>query len=84
MSLLNTRYFDGDPPLTRWLWTISDDVRIQFQHTLMKAVFGEQAAASFGRALEPPYVLPDDKLMTEFDTQMETADVRDWFKNEVW
>lgn len=84
MSLLNTRYFDGDPPLTRWLWTISDDVRIQFQHTLMKAVSGEQAAASFGPALEPPYVLPDDELMTEFDTQMETADVRDWFKNEVW
>ena len=61
-----------------------DDACIRLQHTLVKAVFGEQAAASFEPALEPPHSLPDDELMTEFDTQTETTDVKDWFKNEVW
>ena len=61
-----------------------DDACIRLQHTLVKAVFGEQAAASFEPALQPPHSLPDDELMTEFETQTETTDVRDWFKNEVW
>ena len=63
---------------------IHDDARIRLQHTLVRAVFGERAAASFEPALEPPRFPPDDELLTDFDTQTQTADVRDWFKNEVW
>lgn len=63
---------------------IHDDARIRLQHTLVRAIFGEQAVASFEPALEPPCFPPDDERMTDFDTQNETADVGDWFKNEVW
>lgn len=61
-----------------------DDARIRLQHTLVKAVFGDQAATIFQPALEPPQVPNDDDLMTELETRDETADVTDWFKNEVW
>lgn len=61
---------------------IHDDARIRLQHTLVRAIFGGQVAASFEPTLEPSHILPDDDIMTNFET--ETADVRDWFKNEVW
>lgn len=62
--------------------TTYNDARIRLQHTLLNALFGP--AARFEPALESPHALPDDELMTSFETQSETADVRDWFKNEVW
>ncbi len=61
-----------------------EDARIRLQHTLVRAVFGEQAAASFEPALKPPHNPSEDELMTDFDKQNETADVSGWFKNEVW
>ncbi len=61
-----------------------EDARIRLQHTLVRAVFGEQAAASFEPALEPPHDPSEDELVTDFDKENETADVSDWFKNEVW
>ena len=64
--------------------TMLDDARIRLQHTLVRAVFGEQAASNFEPALEPPQIPPDNELMTDLKTRNETVDVRDWFKNEVW
>ena len=64
--------------------TIYNDAHLQLQRTLVRAVFGEEVAASFQPALEPPDVVSDDDLMTDFEIPTETADVRDWFKNEVW
>lgn len=64
--------------------SILDDARIRLQHTLVRAVYGEQAAASFEPALEPPQIPPNDELMVDLDMQNETTDVTDWFKSEVW
>ena len=61
-----------------------EDARIRLQHTLVRAVFGGQAAASFEPALKPPHNPSEDELVTEFDKQNETVDVSDWFKNQVW
>lgn len=61
-----------------------EDARIRLQHTLVKAVFGERLGASFEPALEPPRAPSDGDLTTEMVTQAETADIGDWFKNEVW
>lgn len=60
------------------------DARIRLQNTLIKAVFGEQASSSFGPALEPPDFPPDDEIMTEIAAHAGAADIRDWFKSEVW
>ena len=64
--------------------TLYQDAHIRLQHTLVRAVFGEQFAANFEPALELPPVPSDNELGTDFDTQNETADVRDWFKKEAW
>ena len=64
--------------------TIFNDSHLQLQRTLVRAVFGEEAAGSFQPALEPPDVLSDDDLVTDIEIPTETADMKDWFKNEVW
>ena len=64
--------------------TMYNDAHLQLQRTLVRALFGEEVAASFQPALEPPDVLSDDNLVTDLEIPTETADVRDWFKNEVW
>ena len=64
--------------------TMYNDAHLQLQRTLVRAVFGEEVAASFQPALERPDVLSDDDLVTGFEMPTETADMRDWFKNEVW
>ena len=64
--------------------TMYNDAHLQLQRTLVRAVFGEEVAASFQPALEPPDVLSDEDLVTDFEIPTETADMRDWFKNEVW
>ena len=66
------------------LSTNAIDARIRLQNTLVRAIFGEQANATFGPALKPPQFPPDDEIMTDIDTQIGAADVRDWFKDEVW
>ena len=63
---------------------LHDYAPIRIQHTLVRAIFGEGLAATFEPALEPPHTPPDDDIRTDFDTQIETADVKDWFKKEVW
>ena len=60
------------------------DARIRLQHTLVRAVFGEQFAANFESGLELPHIPPDDDFGNVLDQQLETRDVKDWFKNEVW
>ena len=61
------------------------DAHIRLQHTLVRAVFGERLAAKFEPALEPPLISSgDDDLWTDLDPQIETVDVGDWFKDEVW
>ena len=64
--------------------TMYNDAHLQLQRTLVRALFGEEVAASFQPAVEPPDVLSDDDLVTDFEIPTETADMRDWFKNEVW
>ena len=64
--------------------TLCQDAHIRLQHTLVRAVFGERFAANFEPALELPPIPPDDELGIDLDTQIETADVRDWFKKEAW
>ena len=60
------------------------DAHIRLQHTLVRAVFGERLAADFEPGLEPPPIPSGGDLRTDLDTQIETADVGDWFKDEVW
>ena len=79
-SLGDSRQFQPDDAYC----TMYSDAHLQLQRTLVRAVFGEEVAASFQPALEPPDVLSDDDLVTDFEIPTETADVRDWFKNEVW
>lgn len=64
--------------------TVYNDANLQLQHTLVRAVFGEEVAASFQPALEPPDVLSDDDLVADLEFPAATAGMRDWFKNEVW
>ena len=61
-----------------------EDSHIRLQHTLVRAVFGDKFAANFEPALKPPPTASGDDLWTDLNTQIETVDVRDWFKNEVW
>ena len=63
---------------------IYDDARTRLQNTLVRAIFGDQFAASFEPALKPPRIPPDGDISKELDTQMDMADIKDWFKNEVW
>lgn len=63
---------------------LCQDAHVRLQHTLVRAVFGGQFAANFEPALELPPIPPDDELGRDLDTQIETADVRDWFKKEAW
>lgn len=66
------------------LSTNAIDARIRLQNTLFRAVFGDQANAIFEPALEPPQSPPDNEIMTDIDAQTGAADIRDWFKSEVW
>ena len=89
MRLANKTIMSSDPRSETAPQDISrsalyDDAHIRLQHTLVRAVFGKKFAANFEPALEPPHTPLDDHLRTDWDTQIETADVRDWFKNEVW
>ena len=89
MSLANKPITSSDPLSETAQRDISpsalyEDAHMRLQHTLVRAVFGEKYAAKFEPALEPAHTPLDDHLRTDWDTQIETADVRDWFKNEVW
>ena len=64
--------------------TMYNDAHLQLQRTLVRALFGEEVAASFQPALEPPDVLSNDDLVTDLEIPTETGDMRGWFKNEVW
>lgn len=66
------------------LSTNAIDARIRLQNTLVRGVFGVQANAVFEPALEPPQCPPDDDIMKDIDTQIGAADIRYWFKSEVW
>lgn len=70
--------------LSASLATNAMDARLRLQNTLLKALYGEQASDSFEPGLKPPEFPPDDEIMTNIDGHIGSADIRDWFKSEVW
>ena len=89
MSLANKTITSSDPrsetaPPDISRSALYEDAHIRLQHSLVRAVFGAKLAADFEPALEPPHTPLDDHFRTDLYTQIETVDVRDWFKNEVW
>lgn len=55
--------------------------RTKLQHTLLRAIFGNRAPRAYEPSLQPPTTPPDAELHR---ATMPEADVKDWYKHEVW
>ena len=63
---------------------ISDFANIRLQNTLLKAVFGDETSSEFTPALNVPHHLPESEPLSNFDLPSDNANIRDWYKHEVW
>lgn len=54
---------------------------LQFQHTLLKAVFGEKQAADFEPSLSEPQ---EGEVLNRGGSQLGQESIQNWFKREVW
>ena len=59
---------------------LSDMARKKLQHTLINAIFGENPLGALVPALQAPEKPANQRQVTE----MESKDVRDWYKHQVW
>ena len=64
--------------------TLSNHAYIRLQHTLLTAVFGDQARSDFQAPFTPPNAPIGENVTTKFSEGIRAEGVRDWFKQEVW
>lgn len=63
---------------------LSQSARTRLQHTVFKAIFGDDMFDDFPLALRPPGNPVEDDVLRDLGRDIKQGEAKDWFTAEVW